>query len=645
MPWPTLTMSTHQFTEIAQDVFQWTDTCNVYVLRDGDAALLIDLGDGSVLAALGELGVRRVEWVLFTHHHREQCQGAPRLAGHGAKVACAAAERSFFESPASYRKMRPTLGDAHTVHGASYVRPPAEPVKIDRTFARMDDFAWRGRELVCLHTGGNSPGHMSYLLRQGETWLAFSGDVMMAGGKMHTWFDTEWDYGFAKGLYELGNSAGLLAGYPQLTLLPSHGPLVRPARPQLLEYVSRLRHLAPLYLRGYDIQRFAGCDQDTVSRPTSVPHVWQVTRHLFKFRGPDYWPNFHLLLADNGHGLLVDCGLFDRAFLDTALARLQERLGLKTIDAVFVTHMHGDHALDAAHVRAKYGAKLWTMQGIADKFERPYDHDLAALLPMYGREHGPLKFDRVLGNGDLIEWQGYTLACDWMPGQTPFHACLHGEIDGKQVAFTGDNLFASAIDPSQGGNEAVVARNGGALEEGYLYAAQYLHGIAPDLILGGHCWAIAEPAALVERLRVRMESLREAFAALSVEDDYRYMFDPYWVRAHPYRVVVQTGAETTFQVLIRNFRERPQRHRIQIRLPPGLRAQPALLEGEVASEGIQAFPVKLQADAEARPGLHLATFDITRDGVRHGELFDFITWVGNEPPDSSAGTTISQPGY
>ncbi|MGH7946762.1 MAG: hypothetical protein ACREF9_17430, partial [Opitutaceae bacterium] len=30
------------------DLFVWTDTCNVYVLRDGDAALLIDLGDGSV---------------------------------------------------------------------------------------------------------------------------------------------------------------------------------------------------------------------------------------------------------------------------------------------------------------------------------------------------------------------------------------------------------------------------------------------------------------------------------------------------------------------------------------------------------------------------------------------------------------------
>ncbi len=34
------------------DLFVWTDTCNVYVLRDSDAALLVNLGDGSVLEHL-----------------------------------------------------------------------------------------------------------------------------------------------------------------------------------------------------------------------------------------------------------------------------------------------------------------------------------------------------------------------------------------------------------------------------------------------------------------------------------------------------------------------------------------------------------------------------------------------------------------
>jgi glyoxylase-like metal-dependent hydrolase (beta-lactamase superfamily II) len=630
-----------RFEPVATDIFRWSDTCNSYVIRRGDRAVLIDLGDGSVLDGLGEIGVRQVDWVLFTHHHREQCQGAHRLAGRGIRTACSAGERSFFESPASFRKMRPTLNDPHTVYGASYVRPPILPLKIDRTFARMDDFRWEGVEVVCVHTGGNSPGHISYILRDGDHWVAFSGDVMLDGATMHTWFDTEWDYGFAKGLYELGNSAGLLAGYDPLTLLPSHGPVIADGRNQLNNYIEKLRRLGELYGRGYDIQRFAGCDQDRVSRPTVVPHVWQVSAHLFKFRGPGYWPNLHLILSDNGQALLVDCGLFDVAFLDTAIARMKERLGLKTIDAVFVTHMHGDHALNAEHIRKKYGAQLWTMLGVADKFERPWDHDLAALLPMYSKEHGPLKFDRVIEDGALITWQNYTFAVDWMPGQTPYHACLHGEIDGKRVAFTGDNLCGVSSDPRQGGNEAVVARNGGALEDGYLYAAQFLHGIAPDLILGGHCWAIAEPAALIDRLRLRSEALRAAFAALSAEDDYRYGFDPYWVRAKPYRVVVMAGGDAPFEVLLRNFRDLPQTYRVRIRTPSGIQAEPTVLERRLETQGIVSVPVRLKASAETKAGLHLVSLDITRDGKRHGELFDFIVWIGPEPANETAAGTTS----
>ena len=66
-------------TECGLDLFRWQDVCNVYVLRDGDAAMLIDVGDGSVLDHLGELGIRKLEWVLLTSHHRELCQGHPKL--------------------------------------------------------------------------------------------------------------------------------------------------------------------------------------------------------------------------------------------------------------------------------------------------------------------------------------------------------------------------------------------------------------------------------------------------------------------------------------------------------------------------------------------------------------------------------------
>jgi hypothetical protein len=218
-----------------------------------------------------------------------------------------------------------------------------------------------------------------------------------------------------------------------------------------------------------------------------------------------------------------------------------------------------------------------------------------------------------------------------MPGQTKFHSCLHGVIDDKRVAFTGDNLFGGTNDPAQGGNEAVVARNACVLEESYLYAAGYLHTIEPDLLIGGHCWVMPNPREIIERLRVRMTELRAAFTALSVEDDYRYMFDPYWVHVGPYRTVVKAGATAEVNLRVRNFREREQSHRVAIACPPGLSAEPVVVEGKVPGESTASFPVKLRAAADAKPGLHLVGLDVTRDGVRHGQLFDFLVWVGEEP--------------
>ena len=119
-----LPKSAGAFTRLAPNLFLWTDTCNVYVVRDGDSALLIDLGDGTILDRLEEIGVREVEWVLFTHHHREQCQGAARLKARCTKFAAPAAERDLFEQPAEFRKMNVALEDQFTIHGIQLCSTP-----------------------------------------------------------------------------------------------------------------------------------------------------------------------------------------------------------------------------------------------------------------------------------------------------------------------------------------------------------------------------------------------------------------------------------------------------------------------------------------------------------------------------------------
>ncbi len=609
------------------NLFVWTDTCNVYVLRDRDAALLIDLGDARVLDHLNEIGIRRVEWVLFTHHHREQCQGAARLAAWKPQIAAPEIERALFEEPTKFRKAKPTLGDAHAVHGASYVRPPMEPIRLDRTFKDLDVFTWHGRELRCLDTKGHSPGGMSYLLKLDGRWLAFSGDVMLDGAKMHTWFDTEWDYGFAKGLYELINSVSMLQSFEPAYLLPSHGKIVEGAVGQLHEYQNKLRRLAKLYVRGYEINTFGAADQDTVSKPTSIPFIWRVTKHLYKFKRKDFWPNFGILIADSGHALVFDCGLIGRDRLERSLKAMQEQLGLKKIDAVLITHMHGDHFLDVPYLRQKWGARVWTLRDVAKVCEHPERYDYAAMIPAYQAGFDSLPVDRAFERGERFAWEGYTFTVDWMPGQTEFGCCIHGLIDGRHVGFTGDNLFGDSSDPQQNGHEAVVARNSAIFEEGYLYVAEYLQKLQPDLIVAGHSWVMDRPQQMADRFVSWAREIRDVYRSLSAEEDYGYMFDPYWVRAEPYRVFVKIGQTAEVTLHVRNFLSRQQEHRIEVHAPRGLTVEPALRETSVGPQSSGKLQLKVTATPEVRPGVSLVTFDVTLDGKRYGEWFDLIVCV------------------
>ena len=254
------------------NLFVWTDTCNVYVLRDGDAALLINLGDGSVLDQLPEIGVKRVEWVWFTDHHREQCQGASKLGSwreRGTKVAAPEAERALFERPLDFRKMYVSLGDAFTIHGASFVRPPIQPIPLDRTFATNDTFVWRGREFACVDTRGSSPSGMTYLLREkGRLARVQRGrdarrreDAHLVRHRMGLRFRCRYP-----GVAQVRGPAGSRSNLAWL--LPSHGPAVREPQAQLREYAGKLERLEKVYVRGYGVEAKSAAYQDKVSKPT-----------------------------------------------------------------------------------------------------------------------------------------------------------------------------------------------------------------------------------------------------------------------------------------------------------------------------------------------------------------------------------------
>jgi hypothetical protein len=81
---------------------------------------------------------------------------------------------------------------------------------------------------------------------------------------------------------------------------------------------------------------------------------------------------------------------------------------------------------------------------------------------------------------------------------------------------------------------------------------------------------------------------------------------------------------------VRNFRKTSQAHRIEIHTPPGLVVEPSVLEGELLPESRKAFPIRIKATAEAASGVRIVGLDVTLDGHRYGERFDFVVGIDSE---------------
>ena len=614
-------------------VFVHRDTCNVYVLRDGDSALLINLGDGSVLEELKKSGVKSVEWILFTDHHREMCQGIRLVDRATTKIAAPRLEQELFESPARFRKWRPSLSDKYTVHGASFVRPPATAIKLDRLLDSADVFSWRGFEITCVSTPGTSPGGMSYLLRKGDQTIAFTGGVIRDGARMTNWYDIEWDYGFGKGLDTLIESVKRLRDLNLSHALPAQGPVMGEAKGQFEAYHAKLAAFRPDYLRGYPVSNLTHrAKVDPLIKPTAIPQIVQVTPHLYKFSDLLAGKNFAIIISDNGHGLLLDCGIFPEPLLQELVGEMRKHLGLKKIDALWINHMHGDHFTLGSFLKKEYGTQIWTLDRIVDKVSNPLRYDYCALITSYDPRYEGLEVDRPLKDSEVVDWEGLKLHIEWMPGQTEFGNCLWLMLDGKKIAFTGDNLFGDPSDPAQNGHEAVVARNSAIFEEGYFLGSKYLVDLKPDLIMGAHNVLMNNPAAFVERYHEWSKRIVARYKGLLADPYYEYQFDPYWVSAYPYRVDLQDKSVREVTITVRNFRDKPQRHRIRLQLPPGITAEPSILEGVVAAKSREPFKVTLKADLDKVPaGVQMVPFDITIDDQHLGELFDFLVQAKPEP--------------
>ncbi len=586
--------------KLLHDLYRFEDTCNVYVVRSGETAVLVDFGSGDVLDHLAEIGVNRVDAVLMTHHHRDQGQGLARAVAAGIPIYVPHTEQDLFRAVDAHWQAREVVNNYRMRQDRFSL---LEPVPIAGTLHDYAVQAFDGLSFSVLPTPGHTTGSITLLIEINGKRVAFSGDLIAAPGQMWSLAATQWAYNEAEGVAaSIPSLLDLKDCAPDL-LLPSHGAPMPDPGPAIDLLVERLWSL--LRLRGSHPRLF-----ELHARPYEP-----VTPHVLRHRVCE--ANTYVLLSESRKALLIDFGYdfatsepsgSDRAsrrpWLHT-LPALKAQFGVERIDVALPTHYHDDHVAGFNLLRSVHGTQVWVAESFADLLENPARYDVPCLW------YDPIPVDRRLPLGVPIPWEEYTLTLHPLPGHTLYAVAIEFEADGKRFLATGDQYMGDAgVEPNY------VYPNRFRVGDYVLSAALYRR-IAPDVILSGHWPPLWVQPGYFDRLdRAGAELDRLHRDLQPAEPDLGA--EGFLARLSPYQTLARGEERVEFTVEVRNPFPRPAEATLAVVTPEGWSASgpvnlalPALA---TATARFQVTPPAGFAERRARIAV-----DVTIDGRRFGQ--------------------------
>jgi glyoxylase-like metal-dependent hydrolase (beta-lactamase superfamily II) len=582
------------------------DVVNVGVIRSHNKALLIGSGDAAILGAVKRLGISSVDWVLYTDHHRDQCEGAAQLKRAGVKIAVPTAETKFFRDATEiwqtadailYNRMnfRPDL---------FILRSSVEP---DKELEPGEAFHWEGLEIQVVPTPGPTDGSVSYLVDIDGQKLAFTGDLIYGPGKLWNFYMLQkrfpgmrGDYwGFGGAAPELIASMDAVLSHHPAKLVPLHGVVMDHPAEAVAELKKNIHAAMANYLtlaawRIYFTGKFHDIPENITLPDNSSPPADLDVPMLPQLPLPPApsWLHFAAstswyLQADDGTIFLLDCGFYP--LLD-ALARLKKSGTIKGIDGIWITHYHDDHTQSINAVRREYGAKFYVQKELQDVLENPYAYSMPALTPECTH------VDHPLSEGEIINWKGYKMTGYYFPGQTIFHDGLLIEHNGTRIFMTGDSIANFGIDDYCSYNRNFLGRD----EPGYYQCLKLLLKLKPALLVASHWGPLPYSDEYMEKALKLFEERRALFSLLFPWSDPNFGLDPSWVRAYPYRQFILPGQRVTIEARVYNHGGSPCQVSTELRAPPGWRIEkaapatiPAHTEGKIGLAAVApAHPAK-----------------------------------------------------
>jgi glyoxylase-like metal-dependent hydrolase (beta-lactamase superfamily II) len=601
----------HEIAEVAPRVARFRDTCNVYVLRSGREATLVDFGSGDVLDHLEELGVDRVTDVLLTHHHRDQLQGLARAAAAGARIWVPPVEQDLIAGADQHWQTRQVENDYDLRQDRFSI---LEQVPVAGTVSEYRTVRYGDWEVFTLPTPGHTIGSVTYLVEAEGQRLALSGDLLYGDGKVWSLAATQWTYGGTEGQAATVVSAGILGDRNPDVLLPSHGePIADPAT-AIARMRTSLRELLDMWrAQPWDLERWQRQPWDPVT-----PHL---------LRNRTCLAHSYALISESGAALLIDWG-YDmhtgttnastratRRPLLASLESLKRDYGVERVEVVVPTHFHDDHVGGINLLRDVEGAEVWAPENVAPILEDPERFDLPCLW------FDPIPVDRTLPLDTPFRWQEYELTLHELAGHTLYAVAISFEVDGKRVVAGGDQYATEGDKPVLN----YYYRNRFQVDD-YVRSAELYRRLRPDIVVTGHWFPLEVTEEYLDRIEADGKRLAELHRELLPLEEVDFGAEGFGARIAPYRSTVRSGGALELDVEVRNPFDRDEVARVRLAVPSGWTCSPEEAEAELAADGtgVVRFSVRPASGPVRRARVGA---DLTVGGVRFGQQAEALVDV------------------
>ena len=620
-----------QLIQVSEHLYCLADTCNVYLITSGQYGLLIDAGSATIAAHFQQVNVAQIEWVLHTHHHRDQCAGTNELRDLGARVAVPEYERHLFDEAELFWQTRRTFDNYDDRNTFFTV---GQNIPVDRVLEDYETFSWRGFDFYVLPAKGHTFGSTCFIVEIDGQRLAFTGDLLAAGGKLHQLHAMEYTYGSMEGVLFTLQSIQALRGKNVDVCYPSHGAPITDVAADVDRLERRLMDCVKLG-RG---MRVGGRDSilETEFLPDSkfVP----LSEHLL-WGGPWTCSFFYVLLSDSGKAMFVDYGhafmphmhtgpdhngMETMRFVEHHLDELRDDYGVTHFDLVVPTHIHDDHTCGIPFLQRHHGTQCWALEEVGQVLADP-----AAWASTPCTFAKPIRIDRWLKDGETFRWEEFEFEIYFAPGQTEFHSVFAGMIDGRRVAFTGDNYFEDVVDA--GGKmqlqpyQTTVLRNSFQLGM-HRRCINVMRQIQPELICPGHRDVLACDKRALDAYSDFIHRKERVFREL-VHEPADHFIDLFWARLLPYVSVVPPGQTCEYRLLLRNNLDRPTTYAARLQPPPGWETSSEFCSTTLDAGGRGEISLRTTAPGSTDNVRRLLTAEITVDGENQGQVCEALVTV------------------